>query len=161
MDLQYSLVYNKDLTENDKNNFGKLLKEQGKVQGNCLKKAERCKFIIIVYDSGIPVAIGAIKPKTLSDFQLNKANVKNISTMFNWELGYIYTKTTHTGNKIASTIVSKLIEEYGNENLMASTEITENPSMVKILINHGFQQIGNTWKSSIHGNSLGLFIKYE
>lgn len=136
MDLHFSLVYNTDLTEKDKKVFGELLKEQGKVQGDTFNKASRCKYIIIAYDNDVPVAIGAIKPKTSSDFHLDKANVNNISNIFDWELGYIYTKESYSGNKIASNIVAKLLEEYGEGNLMATTEINDNPRMVKILIKH-------------------------
>lgn len=43
---------------------------------------------------------------------------------------------------------------------MASTEIAANPGMVKILEKHGFRQFGKPWKSSLHKNYLGLFLKF-
>jgi len=44
---------------------------------------------------------------------------------------------------------------------MASTEITANPAMVRILEKQGFRLFGKPWKSDIHGNYLGLFLRFE
>ena len=76
-------------------------------------------------------------------------------------MGYIYTNPHFTGKGIASTMVNLLIVEYGDENLIASTEISANPIMVKILSKNGFRHYGNPWKSAIHTNYLGLFLKYK
>tara|TARA_R110002050_G_scaffold167946_2_gene299014 strand:- start:7219 stop:7395 length:177 start_codon:yes stop_codon:yes gene_type:complete len=57
-------------------------------------------------------------------------------------------------------MVRLLINEYGNENLMASTEINTNPAMVKILEKNGFRHYGKPWKSNIHNSYLGLFLKF-
>lgn len=55
---------------------------------------------------------------------------------------------------------TRLLETFGKGNLMASTEVTDNPAMVSILEQLGFQRRGKSWKSNIHGNELGLFLKY-
>jgi len=44
---------------------------------------------------------------------------------------------------------------------MASTEISANPRMVGILEKNGFRHYGKPWKSSLHDNFLGLFLKYK
>lgn len=44
---------------------------------------------------------------------------------------------------------------------MASTEVSANPRMVKILEKSGFRFFGRPWKSSIHDNYLGLFLKLK
>ncbi len=44
---------------------------------------------------------------------------------------------------------------------MASTEISVNPGMVKILESNGFKLFGKPWKSSIHEHFLGLFLKFK
>jgi hypothetical protein len=42
---------------------------------------------------------------------------------------------------------------------MASTEISANPAMVRLLENYRFNRVGRAWKSAIHGNDLGLFLR--
>lgn len=74
---------------------------------------------------------------------------------------YIYTSENHRGLGIASKIVEKLLYVHGENNLMASTEIEENPGMVKILERNGFEQKGETWISGIHKDILGLYIKLK
>ena len=78
---------------------------------------------------------------------------------FEWELGYLYTDKDYGGRGIASAITKSLINSYGDGNLMASTEITANPGMVKILESNGFRKFGKSWKSNIHANFIGLFLK--
>jgi RimJ/RimL family protein N-acetyltransferase len=80
---------------------------------------------------------------------------------FDWELGYIYVKPAYKRKGIASEIAAKLLEAFGNKNLMASTEISENPGMVKILERNGFRHYGAPWKSNRQDNFLGLFLKYK
>ena len=58
-------------------------------------------------------------------------------------------------------IAKLLLEKYGKDNLMASTEITANPAMVSILQKNGFRLYGKPWKSGIHENDLGLFLKFK
>lgn len=155
------IIRNEDLKDEQRNLFGDMLKEQGKVQGDFYQKADRCKLICILTILDEPVAIGGIKIKTESDFANQKANLPEIANLFKWELGYIYTRPKYEGNRFGSSVVKCLIDKYGNENLMASTEIHKNPAMVKILQKNGFRQHGKSWKSQIHGNDLGLFLKYK
>lgn len=159
--LEYNIINNSELENKDRNAFGDLLIEQNKVQGDCCTKADRCKMICIVKENNSAIAIGGIKPKTISDFSAEKADLENWSLNFEWELGYLYSSPKHSGKGIASNIVNLLLNEFGEENLMASTEIYKNPAMVKILSKHGFKQYGKPWKSSIHDNYLGLFLKFK
>ena len=110
---------------------------------------------------GAAVAIGGIKKKTDSDFSEGKAGVPDLAEAFDWELGYLYTEAEQCGRGIASTITRLLVDAYGHGNLMASTEIAANPAMVRILEKLGFRLYGKPWKSSIHDNYLGLFLKFQ
>lgn len=161
MTLKYDIIYKKDIQEKHRAVFGDLLKRQGKVKGDLLKKADRCKIICIVSLDENPIAIGGIKPKTTEDFQKDKADLLDLEDFFLWELGYLYTDTKHSGKGIASNVSKILLEEFGKENIMASTEITANLGMVKILEKCGFRHYGKPWKSGIHDNFLGLFLKFK
>src|SRR6266508_940896 len=152
MKITYHIIDKKDFDENHRKIFATMLKQQGKVQGDLDQKLDRCKLICIVYVENDVAAIGAIKQKTELDFSPEKAGLPELASNFEWELGYFYTQEKYVSRGIASTIAKLLIEEYGDGNLMASTEITANPAMVNILQKNGFRLFGKPWKSSIHEN---------
>ena len=150
-----------DISDTHRRIFAEMLKKQGKVRGPFIEMADRCHLIAITTIDNQPVSIGAIKKKTGSDFYPNKAgDPKNISSQFDWELGYFYTVPKLEGHGFGKHIASSLLKEYGDRNLMASTELTQNPAMVSILNKNGFIRYGQSWQSGMpHGNELGLFLK--
>ncbi|WBA16713.1 GNAT family N-acetyltransferase [Salinivibrio proteolyticus] len=141
--------------------MAKALKRQGKVQGDVSEKADRCKLLCIARIDDEVVGIGAIKVRTKSDFSEQKADLSKLSDDFDWELGYLFTDPAHTGKGIGRNIARLLVDAYGQENLMASTEVSANPRMVKILEALGFRHYGKPWKSAIHDNYLGLFLRFQ
>jgi len=161
MKATYHTIEKEDFDDTHREIFASMLKKQGKVQGDLDHKIDRCKLICIVNVENDVAAIGAIKEKTTSDFSAEKAGLQELSGDFEWELGYFYTQEKYAGQGIASRIAELLIEEYGKGNLMASTEITANPAMVNILQKNGFRLFGKPWKSNIHENYLGLFLKFK
>lgn len=160
MKIEYDLISKTDLTSEVRECIAAALKQQGKVQGNLRVKADKCKLLCIAKINGKVAGVGAIKAKTESDFSNEKAGLPNKSGAFEWELGYLYTDPSYAGKGIAKNIARMLLDEFGQENLMASTEISANPAMVKILDQLGFRLYGNPWKSNIHNNYLGLFLRY-
>ncbi|MCB0538567.1 MAG: GNAT family N-acetyltransferase [Bacteroidetes bacterium] len=159
--MKIETINKENLTDRDRTDFGDMLKKQGKVKGDPYSKADRCKVICFAKIDNEIVGIGGLKERTNSAFTKEKANLMEMRQLFNWELGYLYTSENHRGLGVASKIVVKLLNIHGDENLMASTEIEENPGMVKILERHGFEQKGETWKSGIHEDILGLYIKLK
>ncbi len=160
MKVEYDLISKSQITDEVRECFAAALKQQGKVQGDLWAKADRCKFLCIAKIDGKVAGVGAIKIKTKSDFSNEKAGLPKQSSDFKWELGYLYTTPHHAGKGITKNIARMLLDEVGHENLMASTEISANPAMVKILEQLGFRFYGNPWKSNIHNNYLGLFLRY-
>ena len=160
MKIEYQILHSKDFNSDHRKLVAKMLAEQGKVKGNLENKIDRCKLICIVDVDDKAVAMGAIKKQTRSDFDSEKAGLPNLSDEFKWELGYLYTRPDYKGKGIGSNVVKLLLENYGNGRLMASTEIAANPAMVKILERNGFRPYGKPWKSRIHDNFLGLFLKF-
>lgn len=162
MKILYEVIEHQNIDDSVKKIFGLMLQKQGKVQGDFATKAGRCKLTCFVKaDDDDVVAIGAIKQKTKSDFTSDKADLGRLEKEFEWELGYFYTESNYLGRGIALNISRVLIEEYGSDNLMASTEITNNPAMVKILEKNGFRLLGKPWESAIHNHYLGLFLKFQ
>lgn len=156
---KFKVIEKKDITDKDRKIFAELLQKQGKVKGNLLLKADRCKEICIAYIGNAPVAIGGIKIKTESDFDKEKADLIELSKDFEWELGYIYTDENHHGKGFSNSIIEKLLDMNQQENLMASTEIVTNPVMVHLLEKNNFVRKGKSWKSGIHQDELGLFLR--
>ncbi len=161
MQICYEIVWKEHLTDEHRQLFSDMLKEQGKVKGKLNTKADRCRFICIAKIDGKPVGIGAIKERTESDFNENKSGLVHLKDEFEWELGYLFTQEAVAGRGIASNVVRLLLQESGSGNLMASTEISANPGMVRILEKNGFVRLGNPWKSEIHDNFLALFLRFE
>jgi hypothetical protein len=73
----------------------------------------------------------------------------------------LYTSENHRGYGVASKIVKRWMKEYGDDNLMASNAVDNNPGMIKTLRNHGFEQKGKIWESGIHGDTFGLYLKFK
>ena len=161
MKIEFELISKEKLSDEVRQVFADALKRQGKVQGNLIQKADRCKYLCVARIDGNVVGIGAIKTKTDSDFSATKANLPDLGPEFGWELGYLFTEPAHTGRGIATYICRLLTDSYGNDNLMASTELGANPAMVHILEGLGFKHYGTPWKSDIHGDFLGLFLKFR
>ncbi len=161
MKILYKIINKNKLSDLNRKSFSDMLRKQGKVQGDFDTKADRCKHLCFVETDNKVIAIGAIKKKTESDFSNKKSGLNDLSEEFKWELGYLYTENNYLGQGIASNIARSLIETYGNNNLMATTEISKNPAMVKILEKNGFQLFGKPWKSSMHDHYLGLFLRLK
>jgi ribosomal protein S18 acetylase RimI-like enzyme len=159
--IEYEISQHAEIDDSIRATFAEMLRKQGKVQGDLATKADRCKLVCIARVNGKVVAVGGIKQKTESDFTNDKAGVPALSSEFEWELGYLHTDRDYSGRGIGSNVTRLLVETYGKGNLMASTEITANPAMVRILEKQRFRLFGKPWKSGIHGNYLGLFLRFE
>jgi RimJ/RimL family protein N-acetyltransferase len=161
MEIEYEIFQHDKIDDSIRAIFAAMLCKQGKVTGDFAAKADRCKLICIAKIDGEVVGIGGIKKKTASDFYKDKAGVPDLANKFEWELGYLYTDRDHGGHGIGSAVTRLLIDAYGKGNLMASTEISANPKMVRILEKQGFRLFGKPWKSGIHDNYLGLFLRFQ
>lgn len=158
--IEFQVFTKEEVTDSAREAFTAALGRQGKVQGDVSQKADRCKLLCIARVDNETAGIGAIKVKTRSDFSEEKANLSELSDDFDWELGYLFTDPAHTRKGIARNIAKLLADACGQENLMASTEISANPGMVRILESLGFRHYGKPWKSSIHENYIGLFLRF-
>jgi hypothetical protein len=158
--VTYKVDHPNNFSEIEKEQFHVLLKKQGKITEPTIEKVKRCTLICICYSDNTIVSIGAIKPKTNSDFNANKANLDELRNEFKLELGYCYTLPSHTRKGHSTKIVQLLLENIKGHNLMASTELRDGNSMKGILERNEFKQYGNSWLSGIHGGQLGLFLRY-
>ncbi|WJV63008.1 hypothetical protein PCO87_02475 [Pectobacteriaceae bacterium C52] len=161
MNFLFEIIEKDNITDSHRDIFASMLKAQGKVMGDMNTKADRCKAICFCHYNGKVAAVGALKQKTASDFSVKKAGLNLLNSSFEWELGYIYTASEFRGKGLARSVVAILLESFGDGNLMASTEISKNPAMVSILESNNFRLYGKPWKSDLHGNYLGLFLRFK
>lgn len=159
--LSFEIFTTKEITKPDAEAFIKLLVEQGKVQPPTLKRIQSCQKIIFCKWGEKRIAIGAIKPKTPSDFDASKADLSALKEDVIWELGYIYVQPEYRGLGLSSTIARLLLRDLDRENLIASTELYAGNPMVGVLQKNGFHLMGKPWKSTRHDGYLGLFTKFK
>lgn len=157
--LTFEILGKGEITAAKANHFIALLKEQRKVRPPSVARVRQCQKLIFVMWNGAAIGIGAIKPKTLSDFRPDKADLPKLKENIAYELGYFYVKDTHRGLGISSTLARLLLRDYQDCNLIASTELHANNPMISVLHKNGFQRMGKSWKSNIHCGDLGLFVK--
>lgn len=159
-ELTYAIDIPQNFSDAVKKIFVDLLIQQGKVNNPTMTKVNRCTFLSICKLNGEIISIAAIKPKTNSDFDSDKADLDKVRNDFSLELGYCFTLPDHTGKGYSSTIVKLLLEKMSGINLIASTELRHDNSMIRILEKNNFKQFGKPWKSTIHKGTLGLFLRY-
>lgn len=157
MKIEYQIIAHSEIDDELRATIAEKLGQQRKVKGDLTKKADRCKLLCIAKIDGAVVAVGGVKEATATDFEDGKAGLPELAREFEWELGYLFTEPNREGKGIGSAVVRLLIEAYGKGNLMASTEISANPGMVRILEKNGFRLFGKPWKSGIHSNYLACF----
>lgn len=157
----YKIGTPNEFTEKEKEVFVELLKKQKKVVSPSIEKINRCKTLCACFCSDEIVSIGAIKPKTISDFNSEKANLETMRNNFDWELGYCFTLSEYRGKGHSSAIVTELLKKEDTIDLIASTELDAKNPMVGILEKFGFSKKGRTWRSQIHGGELGLFVRIK
>lgn len=160
MTVDYAIFEKADVDDALRALVASLLGKQGKVLGNLSEKADRCRLICIARVDEHAIGMGAIKEATQRDFDADTSGLGALRSAFAWELGYFYTGPLHEGHGIGSHIAELLLERYGSHNIMASTEVSPPSGMVRILERNGFQRKGKRWPSAIHGNQLGLFLRY-
>lgn len=160
-EIIYKIGEPKNFTKPEKDSFLNLLIKQNKVKKPTIEKINGCELICICMLDNEIISIGAIKPKTNSDFNSDKADLESFRNDFSVELGYCYTLPNHGGKGHSSTIVKLLIEKFQDYNLMASTELRSDNSMIRILEKNNFKQFGKPWKSDIHKGALGLYLKFK
>lgn len=158
---KYKIGASSHFFKQEKEKLLTLLIAQGKIVDPTVHKLNRCESLCSCELSDKMVVMGAIKPKTNSDFSALKSGEVTRSEDFDWELGYMYTDPSERGKGHSQRIVTQLLERFGNHNLMASTETRADNPMRHILEKHGFVRYGKAWKSKIHGGDLGLYLRYK
>lgn len=104
-EIIYRIDSQKNFSNAQKQIFLDLLIKQEKIRNPTMKKINGCTLLCICMVDGKTISIGAIKPKTNSDFNPDKADLDKLRNDFSLELGYCFTLPNHGGKGYSSTIV--------------------------------------------------------
>lgn len=159
--LIFQIFDNTKITTDIARVFIELLVKQDKVAKPSIARIKSCGEILLCYSDKKLIGIGALKPKTKSDFDKKKADLKIIEQKFIWELGYFYVDEAFRGYGISLTIARLLLKNKPNENILASTELFSDNAMIRVLEKVGFKHYGKPWASIRHDGTLGLFLKFK
>lgn len=160
-ELNFKILDKTEITTEIANLFIELLVKQGKVDKPSVERIKSCRQILLCKIDNKLIGIGAIKPKTNSDFKIEKSGLLNIEKQFIWELGYFYVDNNYRGYGISSNIARLLLKDKEKENIMATTELYNGNVMINVLEKFGFKQYGKPWLSTKHDGTLGLFLKFK
>lgn len=160
-ELIFKIVDKKNIKSLLATMFIDLLVKQGKVDKPSITRIQSCQKVVMCYADNLLVGIGAIKPKTISDFNKKKADLENVEKNFEWELGYFFVDNNYRGYGISTMMARLLLLGKDNENIMASTELYRSNAMINVLEKFGFRQFGKPWTSKKHDGTIGLFLKFK
>lgn len=160
-ELTYKIIDTNEITTALATEFIDLLVKQGKVDKPTVARIQSCQKIVMCYSDKTLIGIGAIKPKTNSDFTKQKADLDTVNKKFEWELGYFFVDNDYRGYGISTTMARLLLIGKEKENIMASTELYPKNAMINVLEKFGFRQYGKPWPSMRHDGTLGLFLKFK
>lgn len=157
--MDYKIDSPSNFTKEEKEVFLELLIKQDKVVNPSAQRIDACKWLGIHFCDNKIVSIAALKPPSRSDFDNKHACLNELRDLYKLELGYCYTLPKYGGRRFSSKLVSSLLEKENKTLLLASTETRLDNYMLKILKKFEFKQQGKTWRSTIHGGELALFLK--
>lgn len=158
-DQRYEIDIPSGFEEEDLQTFLNLLILQGKIIKPTIEKIKRCRYLAFCMVDNKVVSIGAIKPITVSVFGKEKADIPGYAKQIDGELGYCFTIEEFQGKGYGSNIVRRLLTHVDQQNLMATTELSETNHMMIILKNGDFARFGKSFKSRKHKGELGLFLR--
>lgn len=137
-----------------------LIKNGGAVPHMTLQNLQHnCNKIFYINQNDEIISTGALK----NDRPLYRNNVfykASFAEKFTtyMELGYVATSSCHLQQGFAKAICKKIIQNFPNINIFATTKI-DNVGMQKILTELGFIVQGNSYQS-LHGDyNINLLIK--
>lgn len=161
MKIIYNIKKTNDFTSAKKEIFLDQLKEQGQIDKPTLEKINKCPFLCMAYDNNTPIGIGALKKVYKSPFDYAKLNLK-LKDEFNYELGYLYVKDNkkYRGQGIGKSISKLLANVVPNENIFATTELSESNAMLHILKGLGFNISGSPFIGKNTGKTICLMLKF-
>jgi hypothetical protein len=138
--------------------FLRLLIQQNQIENPSIEKVNNCLILCFAYFQDELIGIGAIKQVYKTPF--DKAGVSELKGKYNNELGYLFIKEEKElrGKGIAKAICNFLISKIPEENIFATTEQSEENSMIYILQRLNFEKVGETYSGAKTKKKIVLYL---
>ena len=161
MEIKYKLDIPDNFSPEEKKTFLGLLIRQGKVSTPTIEKINSSKYLCTAAYNDEIIGIGAIKQVYLAPFDY--ADVTEIKSNFQLELGYLFVEDSHEGTSfrklgIGESITRVLLDQTIKHNIFATTEFNENNPMIHILRGFGFKTVGKPYLGHITKDIITLMI---
>lgn len=154
MTFQYEHLQNKNITNDDKNCFVKLVVAGGAVkEGRVREGIEReGAQLFITRCAGEIVGVAALKVpiETYWTTLTEKSGYTVTQANFPRELGYVAVSPAHSGKGIAKVLCDLAMRYAGNQGVFATTGTAQ--MLTSILPKLGFRWEGKVWKG--HSNQV-------
>jgi hypothetical protein len=161
MEITYKIDSPNNISDEEIQNFLKLLKRQDQVNNPTLEKVKSCIWICCTCVDEIFVGIGAIKKVYKKPFDY--AGISELKDHFEFEIGYLYVENelnskSYRGLGIGKNITRLLLQKMEKQNIFATTELKVDNPMLNILKSFGFVSIGNPFKGGKTNKVLSLLV---
>lgn len=144
-----------ECTEIKISTFEKLTEDGGQVVSYILReKIERTQKLVFIWNGDVCVAIGTLKnPASSYKNKLFKAaGVSEKSSLYSFEIGYIYVTVNGVGNKLMETVL-----EANYDVITFATTGDSNGAKQHSFPKFGFKKLGNSYNNESGEYLLGLF----
>ncbi len=158
MTIDFKVGTPKEFSSQEIEDFLRLLIQQNQIKNPSIEKVKNCIILCSAYFQEELIGIGAIKQVYKTPF--DKAGVSELKDKYNHELGYLFIKENKEirGKGIAKAICNYLISQVPEENIFATTEQSEENSMVYILQGLNFEKVGETYSGAKTKKKIGLYL---
>jgi GNAT superfamily N-acetyltransferase len=133
----------------DLQEFCKLVRQGDEVEAQGLEaRVKRAKALVFLRVDGELVGVAALKEpaQTYRDGVFRKAVVPGASTVFWFELGWVFVSPAHRRKGYSRVLSGAAISQSDREPLFATTRL-DNVAMQKVLEDLGLRRLGESWQS--------------
>lgn len=164
MELFFKVAPPQEFDARSKGAFLELLRKQGQNDHVSEQAIESCPYLCMAHADDAIIGIGAIKE--LYRLGFDYSGLKRLKHAFEAELGYLFVDDdAPTGNfrrlGIGKTITRLLLNTLGNQNVFATTEISDTNPMWHILKSLGFKRRGRIYEGPGTGKRIGLMLRFS
>lgn len=145
----------------DLQEFCKLVRQGDEVEAQGLEaRVKRAKALVFLRVDGELVGVAALKEPALTyrDGVFRKALVPAPSTIFRFELGWVFVLPAHRRKGYSRVLSGAAISQSDREPIFATTRL-DNVAMQKALEDLGLRRLGDSWQSDRGANPwLVLYV---
>lgn len=156
--MRFILIKPTDCREQDIRAFHDLVLKGKQVNPKGLEERIRnAHLLAFCYDGETPVATMGLKNpgKKYKEKIFGKAGISKDNEKYIFEIGWEFTDESHRRKGISQTMMKMLLDASGNTPIFA-TAIAPQCPVRTMLINNGFEPVGQTYRNTNDGHLLQI-----